>query len=57
MHKARGNAALQAWMRAGGFLVVHAWAMRGAKGKRKLWGLKEWFLRPEDVLEDSPLVT
>lgn len=49
MDKARGNAALKAWLQAGGQLVIHCWAKRGGRDKRKLWTLKEWFLTLEDV--------
>ena len=48
--KARGNAALQAWLTAGGILVIHCWAKRGGRDERKLWTLKEWFLTPEDLV-------
>lgn len=48
--KARGNAALQAWLASGGILVVHCWAKRGGRDKRKLWTLKEWFLTSEDLV-------
>ena len=47
--KARGNKALVAWLEADGILVVHCWAKRGARGKRKLWSLKEQFLSYEDL--------
>ena len=49
-HKARGNAALQAWVKSGGILVIHCWAKRGGRDERKLWTLKEWFLTPEDLV-------
>lgn len=29
------------WLKAGGLIVVHGWALGGAVGKRKLWTLKE----------------
>lgn len=48
--KARGKVALQDWLKAGGILVVHCWAKRGGRDKRKLWTLKEWFLTPEDLV-------
>jgi len=28
-----------AWWKAGGDIVVHGWAKKGARGKRKLWEL------------------
>lgn len=51
--KAKGNLALEAWLRAGGILVVHCWAKRGARGKRKLWTLKEEFLTLDMLLVES----
>lgn len=32
---------MREWIAAGGRLVIHAWAKRGAAGKRKLWTLRE----------------
>lgn len=29
------------WLEAGNRLVVHGWAKRGARGKRKLWTVRE----------------
>lgn len=31
----------RAWVQAGNRLVVHGWAQRGARGKRKLWTCRE----------------
>ena len=54
MHKARGNPALAAWLQAGGILVIHCWAKRGGRDKRKLWTLKEEFLTSADVVTYPP---
>lgn len=32
---------MRAWLKAGGLLVVHGWAVQGARGKRKVWTLRE----------------
>lgn len=39
--KIEASAEAKAWLRAGGKIVVQGWALRGAKGKRKLWTLSE----------------
>ena len=49
LKKARGNGALLAWLLAGGRLVIHAWAKRGARGERKVWTVKEIVVRVEDL--------
>lgn len=38
------NDNLKAWFRAGNRFVIHGWAKRGPRGKRKIWTLKEVFL-------------
>ena len=37
--KALGSPALNTWKSAGGKAEVWSWALRGARGKRKLWTL------------------
>jgi hypothetical protein len=32
------------WRTAGGLIIVHGWAKRGARGQRKVWTLKEIIL-------------
>jgi hypothetical protein len=32
---------VNAWLGAGAFLAVWSWSKRGARGKRKLWSLRE----------------
>ena len=32
------------WKQAGGRILVHGWAKRGARGERKIWTLKEIIL-------------
>lgn len=39
--KVLAEPAMKAWVDAGGSLVVHGWAKRGARGKPKVWTLKE----------------
>lgn len=40
--KARANAGpLLTWLLSGGKLVVHGWSLRGKRGERKLWTLRE----------------
>lgn len=50
----------QAWLRAGGKIVVHGWGKRGARGKRKVWTLKQVtltladFTETQDCVRDNP---
>ena len=36
------------WLRTGNRIVVHGWAKKGKKGKRKLWELKKRLITLED---------
>lgn len=53
------NAEAQTWMEAGfgsvgtyyNIIILHGWAKRGAKGKRKLWTCKEDLVTYEELLE------
>lgn len=36
-----GNPAYKAWKEAGGIILLHGWAKRGARGKRKTWTVRE----------------
>lgn len=42
---------LIAWLLAGGRLVVHGWAKRGARGEVKRWTLREVELTVKDLTE------
>ena len=42
----------RAWLQAGNRLIVHGWAKRGARGKRKLWSVRE----VEIVLDGEALI-
>ena len=44
-------AAMTRWLEAGNRLVIHGWAKRGPRGKRKVWTLTE---RPVGVAELVP---
>lgn len=41
------NEHAQRWMRLGGKILIHGWAKRGPRGKRKLWTLREEVLNGE----------
>jgi hypothetical protein len=41
IRKMQANPNLAAWLHAGNECVIHSWALRGARGKRKLWVCKE----------------
>lgn len=49
VEKARGIGALTAWALAGGRLLAHGWAMRGPRGERKRWTLREISLTVKDL--------
>jgi len=38
-HKILSLPEAETWLRAGGAIFLHGWAKRGARGKRKLWGV------------------
>ena len=42
--KIRAEPRAQNWKDAGGVIVLHSWAKRGARGKRKTWTLREEIL-------------
>lgn len=44
--KVRAWAGLSDWLVGGRRLVLHGWAKRGARGKRKLWEVREVEVRP-----------
>lgn len=48
---------MRTWVEAGNRLVLHGWAMKGARGKRKLWEVREQELRVGDfdVLDPTPV--
>lgn len=46
IRKMQGNPILDVWNHAGNESVIHSWAKRGARGKRKLWNCKEIFVHP-----------
>ena len=46
--KAMALDAFKVWLQCGGKAVFHGWAKRGARGKRKLWTLKEKIITLED---------
>lgn len=33
------------WLQGGGRILLHGWAKRGARGKRKRWTLSEWEIK------------
>jgi hypothetical protein len=37
--KAAALPTLRTWLEAGNFFEVHGWALKGARGKRKIWAL------------------
>ena len=39
--KILANEYAQRWMRLGGKILLHGWAKRGPRGKRKVWTLRE----------------
>lgn len=39
---------MREWIEAGNRLLLHGWAMKGARGERKLWTLREQELRVGD---------
>lgn len=39
------------WRTAGGMILVHGWGKKGARGKRKVWTLREVILTSEASLE------
>lgn len=39
---------MREWIEAGNRLLLHGWAMKGAKGARKLWEVREQELRTGD---------
>lgn len=41
--------AMQRWIAAGNLLVIHGWAKRGPRGKRKTWTLTERVVTTEDL--------
>ena len=46
IEKINQNAAAQAWMAAGGGIVIHNWKKAGPRGKRKTWKLQEIEVNP-----------
>jgi hypothetical protein len=44
---------LHAWLAAGGKLAVWSWSKRGARGKRKLWTLREDELATADYEQEA----
>lgn len=44
--KCQANEHLPLWLLTGNEAVVHGWALRGGKGKRKTYQLKEMYLMP-----------
>ena len=51
---------LRAWFEAGGRFVLHGWRKAGARGKRKLWAVREeelaladWLAAPKVETEDQ----
>lgn len=43
------------WLETGGTIVVHGWAKRGARGKRKLWTLREEAITLTDFNRPAPV--
>ena len=43
--------AMRWWLSAGNRLVIHGWALRGARGKRKTWSVVERIVTLEDLHE------
>ena len=39
------------WLKSGGDLVLHCWAKRGPRGKRKTWQLEETKIKKSDYVE------
>jgi hypothetical protein len=40
------------WLAAGNRIVLHGWAKRGPKGKRKVWTLKEEIFCEDKIFEE-----
>ena len=47
--KAKALNSLKVWLQAGNIAEFHGWAKRGARGKRKLWTLKEVIVTLDDL--------
>ena len=41
LKKYQDNESLKLWLQCGNRFVIHAWGLQGARGKRKVWVLKE----------------
>lgn len=48
MTKARQQPHFAAWLAAGRMFAVWSWSLRGERGKRKLWALREEFAHEHD---------
>jgi hypothetical protein len=42
--KILANPIARRWVEAGHEVVLHGWALRGERGKRKLWTVDEWLI-------------
>ena len=38
------------WLQAGGRILIHGWALRGPRGKRKVWKCIERYVTLDDVM-------
>jgi len=52
VNKIRDIAEAQVWLAAGNQIIVHGWAKRGDRGKRKLWECKVRPITGEDFAPD-----
>jgi hypothetical protein len=41
------------WLACGNRVMVHGWAKRGARGKRKVWTLREITVTADDLVQPS----
>lgn len=52
LNKILENEYSQAWLKAGNRIVIHGWAKRGPRGKRKVWTVRELEVKTDSYSGD-----
>jgi hypothetical protein len=56
LDKIRNEARAGIWLAAGNSIVIHGWRKVGARGKRKLWEVRDHVVGPESIADSqSPI--
>lgn len=54
IHKLEANPYVRPWLHAGNRILVHGWALRGARGKRKVYVLDERIVKEDNLSVPAP---